>query len=328
MSYKAYPINAFSHAGSYPDMEKVVRKSTISWIKKHNQDSQLILYHYTNGDGLKGIIENRSIWCTYINALNDPYEFQYGKKLIEERIDFYIENEEDKNIIDALKEIRTFPAVVENTHKIFIASFCQNDNLLSQWRGYAERGVGYNLGFLFDSNTKYCYNKDEPDRELPINLRKVIYKKDVQIKIIDDYIIDLIGGLKQSSSVTSKFSMAPISILTSNLLIDMMLSMKNEKFVEENEWRLLRMILDNEVPKKSNFRLLYNEFIPYIETNIFNINNERKEFPLEFINIGPMLEKEKNKKVLKMFIDTETDSDHQIKLKEVHIDHAGYTLKK
>lgn len=70
MGYKAFPIKAFSHHGSYPYMEKAVQDTNHLWLEKHNQDTDLTVYHYTNGIGLKGIIENRSIWCTSINKLN------------------------------------------------------------------------------------------------------------------------------------------------------------------------------------------------------------------------------------------------------------------
>ena len=36
------------------------------------------LYHYTDADGLKGIVENEEIWLTSVLHLNDPSEVNYG----------------------------------------------------------------------------------------------------------------------------------------------------------------------------------------------------------------------------------------------------------
>ncbi len=265
--------------------------------------------------------------------LNNPLEFEYGKRLIEERIDYFIKKEEDERIKEALKDIKKFPSYVKNTHKIFVASFCEDDNLLSQWKGYAEGGVGYNLGFIFNSGTKYFISKNLPEPE--INLRKVIYKRVDQINLIDVYISNIIDGLKQSLSEKShykinnlKYDIAPISVLTSNLFIDMMLSMKNEKFYEENEWRLLRVIGDSETPAMAKFRLVNNELVPFLDTNIFYLREKEKIFPLEFIKIGPMLEEDKNKPVISMFIKSEQIKVKEIKLNTTNIKHAGYTLRR
>lgn len=335
MSYNAPIIRAYSHLGNFPHIERVVKSSTESWLAKHSKSGTLILYHYTTGEGLKGIIENRSIWCTYINVLNDPLEIQYGKELIKDRFTSYIGKESNEIIKNALIEIGNFPSSLDRTHYIFVTSFCENDNLLSQWRGYADKGVGYNLGINFDSETKFCRDPDNFELNLHVNLRKVIYDKSEQIKIIDQYISDLIGGLKSTFIEKGNdlkgdpgLSIAPISIMTSNLLIDMMVSMKNPVFKEESEWRLLRVILTNENHDKYKFRLINNELIPYIDTYIFKQYNNIPQFPLQSIKYGPMLGKDKNDIAMQMFFKTCISSPHTIKLSDnIKISDSGYTLR-
>src|ERR1035441_5092669 len=45
-----------------------------------------LVYHYTAAEGLKGIIENRCIWATNVNFLNDFSEYQYGVEVVREGI--------------------------------------------------------------------------------------------------------------------------------------------------------------------------------------------------------------------------------------------------
>ena len=48
-----------------------------------------LIYHYTNSEGLLGIIGTQSIWATDINFLNDFEEFSIGKKVIRKSIDYH-----------------------------------------------------------------------------------------------------------------------------------------------------------------------------------------------------------------------------------------------
>jgi hypothetical protein len=48
-----------------------------------------LVYHYTTAEGLKGIIENRCIWATNVNFLNDISEYHHGVDIVREEIKEY-----------------------------------------------------------------------------------------------------------------------------------------------------------------------------------------------------------------------------------------------
>ncbi len=140
-----------------------------------------LIYHYTTGAGLIGILKSQQLWATHISYLNDYEEHtwyfdnrlpkllsttlsqalneikktQFGTDLIEEQGGF------DK----CLKELREqLIAAVRDTQMEFnqpyVVSFCgtpegniADNGLLSQWRGYGSDG-GYSIVFdtaaLFD----------------------------------------------------------------------------------------------------------------------------------------------------------------------------------
>ena len=61
------------------------------------------LYHYTSGDGLIGILRNKSLWATDINFLNDHREFELGSKLIGDLSKVKVQELIKKNVADSLE---------------------------------------------------------------------------------------------------------------------------------------------------------------------------------------------------------------------------------
>ena len=125
------------------------------------------LYHYTNEQGLYGILENQCVWATHYKFLNDYSEIElFRKKLIEFLYPLVLEDY--KELIPKYPNAQEFisgkgglSAVVRHDNELFvnssyealsngiyIASFCTehtdnyiNENgLLSQWRAYGGDG--------------------------------------------------------------------------------------------------------------------------------------------------------------------------------------------
>src|SRR5215475_13210504 len=66
-----------------PVLQQAIEKFT-AWAEQHlrtEQDAATItvpLYHYTDGRGLKGILESGRVWFTDYRHLNDPSELTHG----------------------------------------------------------------------------------------------------------------------------------------------------------------------------------------------------------------------------------------------------------
>jgi Protein of unknown function (DUF2971) len=337
MSYSALPIRLFSSKYNIPETNDAIDLFNKNWLSNHSTENELTLYHYTTLEGLKGIIANRSIWCTQIYCLSDPFEFEYGRELILNKLNEFIEKERNDLIKKILIGLQGFSGYAGrlSTHNIFIACFCEKDNLLSQWRGYAAKGGGYNLGISFDTGTKLCNDVEKIEDTIPVNLRKVIYDPQEQNRIIELFLNMLIEGIKKAELNWKKYSVqfgidieSQVELPASNILADMMISMKNPAFVEEKEWRLVRFILWNEIPEMYKFRENNNELIPYLNTYLFRKNNDSPEFPLKRIVFGPMLEKLKTRVSLDLFCRNNATSFHNIKLnKSTPIESAGFVLR-
>src|SRR5438128_2429934 len=118
-----------------------------AWAERHLQAEQNTtsitepLYHYTDGNGLKGILENGQVWFTDYRHLNDPSELTHGIDMARDvarllgngadgRVRLFLENFAD------LFTHRNFDTTLE----FFIASFSRARDDLGQWRAYSGDG--------------------------------------------------------------------------------------------------------------------------------------------------------------------------------------------
>lgn len=104
-----------------------------------------VVYHYTTAAGLLGICTSKKIWATDIRYLNDSEEFQYTLDLAAAHLaslDDKITGEQEKLLISEWKETLEVALRV----RVYVASFSENGDQLSQWRAYG-RGSGYAIGF-------------------------------------------------------------------------------------------------------------------------------------------------------------------------------------
>ncbi|MBK2048980.1 hypothetical protein IB655_03725, partial [Francisella noatunensis] len=122
------------------------------WHKKYLKFTKTnhLLYHYTDVNAFKSIVENKSLWMSSPKYLNDSKEFIDGKNKVFEFIDFYLAR--DKNIskdsINILQKVQEKLRQSETFNDdIFICSFSTRGDDLSQWRSYGQNGSGICIEF-------------------------------------------------------------------------------------------------------------------------------------------------------------------------------------
>jgi hypothetical protein len=100
-----------------------------------------VIYHYTTISGLIGIISGHELWASDCRFLNDGSEIIYAENI------FY--DEVQKIELPHLEYGNggyRLPGPTLSIFRMFLACFCENGDLLSQWRGYAI-DQGYSIGF-------------------------------------------------------------------------------------------------------------------------------------------------------------------------------------
>lgn len=66
----------------------------------------MILHHYTDANGLLGILEYGSFWATQANFMNDSKELLHGTEIIKEVLEEYIQCEKYHAYISMLKNLQ------------------------------------------------------------------------------------------------------------------------------------------------------------------------------------------------------------------------------
>src|SRR6267154_2871182 len=129
-------------------MSKIIRRTFKHEILNSllSETPPALLYHYTDQNGLLGIIKNREIWATHHQCLNDTQEFLHAKDLIRNEID----NRRKTANPDSLSLLQTMRSALDGPGNedvnLYVASFSEDGDSLPQWRAYGG-AAGFALGF-------------------------------------------------------------------------------------------------------------------------------------------------------------------------------------
>jgi len=247
------------------------------------------LVHYTDAAGLLGILNSQKMWGTHAFYLNDATEIYHIQELVEnisnELIDQYKPNEigqtDDEHAVwrnrDFLFRLSYKSLREKPNPDIYVTCFCENDDLLSQWRGYGAGGAGYAI----------CFDGKQFKETFPtLKLRKVIYTLKDQEEIIRE-LLDIIFNSFKNNSTGMSVEEASLIADEYALLFEKEITkyspfFKNPSFQEENEWRLTFSNEENNSSKNINFRTNNLGIIPYVE-----IDSSSDILPITEIRIGP-----------------------------------------
>jgi hypothetical protein len=339
MSYEPKPIDLVLPLNKIKEISQAIDLFNHDWLQYHKSAEDLKLYHYTTGVGLKGILDSRSIWCSHIRYFSDPQEWVYGQSKVISKIEEILQIEKDINIKRLLEDlIMLIRSLTNSFYDVYAACFCEKDNLLSQWRGYSNKGGGYSLGLIFDSNTKFTYDfKNLPDLKLAA-LRKIIYNVDIQNLLINNALERLIdAGRTAIRNILKTKNDLPIGFVQqmamgfANRLAEVIVSIKDSVFQEEKEWRLIifkSRVLDIKSQREIEFWEKRGMLVPYLSTTLYNKEKDETMFPLNSIRVGPGLDSERAKYSLNLLKQKHLTSDSVIKInKDIEICDAGYELR-
>jgi hypothetical protein len=110
-----------------------------------------VLYHYTGVKGLVGIVKSNRLWASDVLFMNDSTEVRYGRDLIISEAKAAADRTASPVAQAVFKTVDKILYKVDDLVETFFAAcFCEDGDLLSQWRGYAGRRGGYALGFRSD----------------------------------------------------------------------------------------------------------------------------------------------------------------------------------
>ncbi len=258
-----------------------------------NGDNEGRLYHYTSYAGLLGIIQSKSLWASKLRFLNDADEFIHGLDIAETlaRERAKDSDGEEKELLQKIASRR------DSYHRanVFVSSFTEQPDVLSQWRGYAGAG-GASLGFsVVDLRRAAEANS--------FKLIKCVYDQPTKIKIANEF-LDL--WLSRIPHARESFGDDYLDSASWGFTYDYFqaaAAFKHSAFHEEAEWRLVSTLISSH-DEKIGFRPLSTMIVPYfkIDLDVGVEDGGKTNIGLREILLGPNNNPEDMKDALGMVL--------------------------
>lgn len=237
------------------------------------------LFHYCSSATFASIISRKSIWLSSLSLSNDTMEGRLVAKTFDRLLaQAPVSSEEADNIR------RSFEFTEGMCDGL---GFCMSEkpDLLSQWRGYADDGYGFSIGF----NKAYLEELRQSFKigDSTFRLLKVLYRQedhDAALKPTYEKIKELIdaGGLRfpqfglinwpgelevQKKTDEHKKSLHKLWAHSAGIVFGEAHKLKSDAFAEEAEWRLVSLLL-GEVDDEALFRPVRDRLVPYREFDL------------------------------------------------------------
>ena len=235
------------------------------------------LWHYTDGAGLRGILQTQTLWASNCLFLNDSAEFKFAGEVITKVLDEVLDVDATAEVRRELVNLRDMFALAhpDITPDIYVCSFTTQGDLLSQWRGYTKPRDRFNIGI----NGPYLFARGFESWQL----RECFYQDMRQRLLVSDVVRRCLSYLDAGVPVSLAFRRLAYSLAWLAPLL------KHPRFAEENEWRLIRyprelVRFPEEYEPPVEHRPRQSTSIPYIT---FPLNIEQVHVPPIHITIGP-----------------------------------------
>lgn len=271
------------------------------------------LYHYTNAQGLIGIIESGVLHASNLKAVNDKGELEYGfdliKKALIARAVSFKEGTIGRKLFQHYTEFVNPYAVVGQYGlclDVYSVAFCEEGDSLPQWRAYSERCSGCSIGFSgFDLSKTF----DEG-----IVLVPVIYDQEQQSEIIGTLMKALesvIPHLEVANECERDMCFTAATYHVGLLFSYIGTVFKSPDFRSEREWRI---IVHNEVmihrhAIKTHFRVSQNgTIIPFVKIE----PKRKKRLPIVSVTLGSTAPSDVNSYSVRLLLNSHSYQDAQV----------------
>lgn len=261
------------------------------------------LFHYTNQDGLLGIVKNKEIWASHTQYLNDQKEYIHAIALVKSVIEDSKNKYQTSLEQEILKEMKEGIDGNESMN-VCVCSFSEEPDSLSQWRAYGGSSgfsIGFNASFLKSAIRKHNFNlasclyTESEQVELLSAIVDKILKQNIELKDKGEYDHFPPGG----GFCATMHRYAPI--------------IKDESFKEEKEWRIISRPLACSF-ESFDFRPGKSMLVPYYRIPLID---ESDVFNIQELIVGPTPNLDQSRNSAKSFLVKHDLEDIEVKKTKV-----------
>lgn len=251
----------------YNEEIQTLQRDFLNKLRDEKITPQNSLFHYTSSNGLKGILDSKTLWFSHIDYLNDEGECRYTYNLLKSIVES-MSNDVDSELVNFLTE-RCDHMLSDQYYdqqtkglfntEYFLVSFSTDPDNLSNWNYYTKTKdiTGYNIEFRKDE----LLNSLEG---LPYDYihGKTIYDVQKQKQLIEEALTEYNYKYKNTEDADEK---RKIYISFNEVIKVYSLFFKHHFFEAENEYRIVfsRVERANQV-EPVLFREDKGLFIPYL----------------------------------------------------------------
>lgn len=242
--------------------------------RAQNNRTDSYVYQYRTLDSFWAIIQSDSFWATNARFSNDQEEQSLGMKKLQEVL------EENGDSTLALGDC-------------YIVCFCDEDDKLSQWRGYAPEGVS--IGFDFNNVRPFYIKKRNDDKK----------NKDEYLQVYNScYKVQYITENISRNEFAVKFDLNLSDNENNhenirNQASDIISYVKHSGFYEEAESRLMFSDRDVDLSDCIHYRQVGNLKVPYIIVKADGGDTFKKQKCMLRLNLEESLGKKAEKELPK-----------------------------
>ena len=227
-----------------------------------------LIYHYTNKNGLAGILGSGCLWLSDVFCQNDPSELRHGVEHAAELIRMLARRFPDDRALNlfADKFAKSLAGSIEGSAQYYICCFSTQGNRLDQWRAYADNGRGFALGFDTASLEKE-FAKQAPGRmTFPVSYNDKMLRQ-LQEEIFETAIplVSFPKGKDWPGAVSGEY-LGRLAVEMAIKILHVATYFKHEGWREEREYRFLEIVRRNfeldqlKTRRRGDMEVRYREF--------------------------------------------------------------------
>lgn len=320
-----------------------LEKKYLDYFEYKNNSDELI-WHYTDQNGLIGVMKSGKVRASNAFYLNDFQEVTHGKNLI---LNWYDIKKAGISKTDPLAALyQEFVESIEVSIRIsdlvdqpYVSCFSsrEGEDLLSQWQAYGKGGFGYSLGFNPKEIAENCQDA---------KLFRVIYdetkQKEIVEQVLEEYYHELYKILNSTNGLTQHESFVDFKHSVAKFIHVCVCCFKHWSWTAEHEYRLLSLIAPFESSKNSK---IFNDIQfsgtdlgaikPFIDLNITKeieafdekTKGNKKVLPLKKIIVGSKVDFPLAKNSLKILLERHNYGSNDYYGKSVEILPSKLTLR-
>jgi hypothetical protein len=183
-------------------------------------------FHYCSAAAFWGIVTSQTLWLSSVWALNDGEELWWARKAT----GLVLGNHATKFPAEFREFILSSLASPDPHVLPLVTSFSRNGDLLSQWRAYAEDGTGFAI--KFNPNVL---------RKMPVHMTSISYRPEQQHQLILNTLQVFYKYWKMRTEAARSAVWEILPYLSFDLI-----ALKHPSFFEEQEVRLVHLLIKNE----------------------------------------------------------------------------------